>query len=245
MKITLFVEGSPGHEKQSLAIINELKRKTDVVVERVDLSKVSRSDKIRLFFSYFLLPDGGCPLADCESDILMGTGSKTHFSLLAAKKKFNLPAVICMAPDSYLLNRFDLCFVPRHDGLSEGNNVFLTDGPPVSPVSGEHRSPDKGLILIGGPIPQNDGWYSTEICSYVEEITLRKSNVQWSVSTSPRTPEETAGELKKLSTRRENLSFYHYRDTPKGWIEEKYGESEYTWITVDSMSMVYEIKRKR
>ncbi len=240
MKITLFVEGSPGHEKQSLAVIGELKRKTDVVIERVDLSRVSRTQKIKLFFSYFLLPDGGCPLAECDSDILLGTGSKTHFSILAAKKKFNIPAVICMAPDSYLLNRFDLCFVPRHDGLTAGDTVFLTDGPPVSPVNGESRNSRKGLILIGGPIPQNDGWSSEDICSCVEKIILREADVHWSISTSPRTPEETAEELKQLADSRENLIFYHFRDTPKGWIEEKYGESEFAWITVDSMSMVYE-----
>lgn len=145
-----------------------------------------------------------------------------------------------MAPDPVYRRYFDLCFVPRHDGLQESANIFITDGPPVPTSPNLQKSDDKGLILIGGPNAYSLGWDSDSIKRYVQDITSRQKDVYWTLSTSPRTPGQTAEILKSLADQTANLDFFHYRDTPKGWVEERYAESGIVWVSVDSMSMIYE-----
>jgi uncharacterized protein len=170
----------------------------------------------------------------------LGTGTQTHLDILAAKKKYGIPAVCCMAPDIFFRNRFDLCFVPRHDGLPERNNIFFTDGPPVTTGFNPDKSDDKGLIVIGGPNAYSKGWETNKICAYVQSIAEKKQAIEWTVSTSPRTPDDTSDRLKKVAEQNSNVHFFHFRDTPPGWVEGKYAESDITWVSVDSMSMIYE-----
>ncbi len=46
--------------------------------------------------------------------------------------------------------------------------------------------------------------------------------------------------LRAFAADRPGVLFFHYRDTPSGWIEEQYARAEVAWITSDSMSMIYE-----
>lgn len=240
MNITVFLDGSPGHEKQSLAILQRLKESRDVTVQEIQLQKTSFLDKIGGFLRLLLLPEGGCRHEIDSAHLLLGTGTTTHIPMLSCKKKYSLPAVVCMAPDFYLRRKFDLCFVPRHDGLAEDSNIFLTDGPPVLEPVGLHEDAHCGLILIGGIDSSSHYWDSSQLLQYIEKITSTEHEMRWKISSSPRTPEETSSQLAKFAGRYENVEFFNYRDTPKGWIEEQYAEASVVWVTVDSMSMVYE-----
>ena len=36
------------------------------------------------------------------------------------------------------------------------------------------------------------------------------------------------------------LSFFDFKDTPRGWVEDQYAKSGVAWVTADSVSMIYE-----
>ncbi|WP_163336592.1 ELM1/GtrOC1 family putative glycosyltransferase [Desulfopila sp. IMCC35008] len=240
MNIVIFQEGSPGHEKQSLAVLNELEKLVDIQARFIKLKRLSSLEKLRSLLHLYFYADGGCRHVLNSPDLLLGTGTQTHLDILATKKKYRIPAVTCMAPDFFLRNRFDLCFVPRHDGLAEADNIFLTDGPPVTTGFSQKIPGSKGLILIGGPNAYSKGWETDHICSYVQAITEKRDSTHWTVSTSPRTPGDTSAALQKIAEASPEVEFFHFRDTPAGWVEKKYEESDITWVTVDSMSMIYE-----
>lgn len=240
MNIVIFQEGSPGHEKQSMAIVHELEKLVDIKTEYIQLTRLSGFRKMSRFFLLYLRRDGGCRHIINAPDLLLGTGTQTHLDILAARKKYRVPAVTCMAPDIFLRNYFDLCFVPRHDGLPEKDNIFLTDGPPVTTAFSHKKPGNKGLILIGGPNAYSKGWKTDRICSYVQTIAEKRNSIHWTLSTSPRTPDTTSASLRKVAETYSNVEFYHFRDTPPGWVENEYAESDITWVSVDSMSMIYE-----
>lgn len=241
MKVALFLEGSPGHEKQSLAIVEELRNVADVEVKSFTVAKSSPIQRLAQLNRLLLLPDGGCEYGCPDVDILLGTGTSTHFPMLACKKKYGIPAIVCMSPGKLVRPYFDLCFVPRHDGLMQKDNIFITDGPPVYSDCGDtEKDPLRGLILIGGADPAVYLWDEELLAMQVEKILSRERDVKWNISTSPRTPESTAERLQAICSTNENAKFYHFRDTRRGWVEQEYARSTYSWVTVDSMSMVYE-----
>lgn len=240
MNITAFFDGSPGHEKQTRAILQVLQKSRNVTIREIHLGRSSFFQKLTDFVRLILLPDGGCRYDVSSSQLLLGTGTTTHIPILSCKKKYSLPAVVCMAPDSYIRGRFDLCFVPRHDGLGEQKNIFLTDGPPVLAPVDLPENEAGGLILIGGVDESSHYWEPSSLLEYIEKITQVDRQKFWRISSSPRTPDDTCRVLKSFAERNTNAEFFHYQDTPDGWIERQYAEASVVWVTVDSMSMVYE-----
>jgi mitochondrial fission protein ELM1 len=241
MKITVFLEGSPGHEKQSLAIVKALQRLVAVEIEQIHLSRVSAVRRVWDILLLFLLPDGGCRFSLEGTDLVLGTGSRTHAALLSCKKKFQIPAVTCMTPDVYLRKMFDVLFVPKHDDVdASAGNVFLTDGPPVLPVAQFPRDPYAGLLLIGGVDLRSHQWNTSELVTYITAILDTYKDMCWTISSSPRTPADTVQELVNIGKTNNNVTFFHYKDTPAGWVEEQYARASIAWVTADSMSMIYE-----
>ncbi len=241
MKITVFLEGSPGHEKQSLAVVKALQSLVDVDVERIQLPKVHVVRRIIDICRLFLLPDGGCSHTLDGTDLVIGTGSRTHAALLSCKKKYKIPAVTCMTPELYLRRMFDLLLVPKHDDVGVGaGNVFLTDGPPVLSDNQLPREMHTGLILLGGVDQRSHDWRTSEVISYISTIIERCKDMHWTISSSPRTPEDTVHELVEIEKKYPQATFFHYKDTPKGWVEEQYSKAHIAWVTADSMSMIYE-----
>jgi mitochondrial fission protein ELM1 len=241
MKITVFLEGSPGHEKQSLAVVTALQSLVEVDVEQIKLPKVHVLQRIIDFFRLFLLPNGGCRYSLYGTDMVIGTGSRTHAAVLSCKKKFKIPAVTCMTPEVYLRSMFDLLLVPKHDGVdSDAENVFLTEGPPVLPAAPFPRDMHAGLILLGGIDPRSHDWNTSDIILYINKIIDSYKELHWTISSSPRTPEDTVREVEEIEKRYPQVTFFHYKDTPSGWVEEQYARANVTWVTADSMSMIYE-----
>lgn len=240
MKVTVFLEGSPGHEKQSLSILEAMQEMTDLDVEKIHLKKMSPLKRIVSTLGYFNPAVDRCEFDVSESDVLLGTGSSTHIPLLSCKKKYNIPAVTCMAPDLLFRKHFDLCCIPRHDGVKEAPNILFTEGPPVFKCRGIGRDENAGLILLGGIDASSHAWNDDEIVSHVSDVISSSGNIKWNVSSSPRTPESTIEPIRKIAQTCKNVVFYHYKDTPSGWVEEQYALATYAWVTADSMSMIYE-----
>jgi hypothetical protein len=74
----------------------------------------------------------------------------------------------------------------------------------------------------------------------VLEIAKKEAGVHWKVSSSPRTPADCVELMLAAEQKLANLSFFNFRDTPRGWLEEQYAQATYVWVTADSISMIYE-----
>ncbi|WP_457572855.1 mitochondrial fission ELM1 family protein [Desulfolithobacter sp.] len=241
LRITAFVDGRPGHEKQTRGIVNALARLTDVAVEYVPVGRrgIGRELANWLRLLHIPLPDPNRPVAR-KCDLVIGTGSATHIPMLLLKRRSGARAVTCMAPDLLLRRAMDLCFVPRHDGLAADANIFLTTGPPGTAIAGHHHDPGRGLILIGGVDEKSHYWDSFDIIQMVETLIQKYPSFSWTISSSPRTDLQTVDFLARIAENHDNVVFYRVEDTPAGWIEEAYQQHGTVWVTADSMSMVYE-----
>jgi mitochondrial fission protein ELM1 len=238
--VVCFLDGRPGHEKQSMGIIRALGEKTAVKVTDISLSDHSVVKSVSGLFRLFFSHAGSFDIMDSDPDLVIGTGSRTHLHVLLFKKQFNIPAITCMAPDRIYRKWFDLCFVPAHDGLGQAKNIVTTLGPPNCSVDrGEHRA-ECGLVLLGGVDEKSHRWDSKEVFSCLKKIIKKNDSMQWVISSSPRTPAETVRIAEELAEANSSLSFFRYEDTPPGWVERQYDISSVVWVTEDSVSMIHE-----
>jgi mitochondrial fission protein ELM1 len=176
------------------------------------------------------LPGVGLP----PPDLLIGAGHRTHLPLLATRRAHGGRTIVLMKP-SLPRAWFDLCVIPEHDGVA-GANVFTTRGA-LNPVEPGKKDAHAGLILIGGP-SRHHGWSENDILSQVEIIVAREKDIDWSLTTSRRTPLPTTARLRALSFR--NLTVVPVSDTGPSWLLERLAGAAQAWVTEDSVSMVYE-----
>jgi uncharacterized protein len=237
-KITAILDGSPGHEKQTEGIIRALSKYGCVEITRVKIKKTFLSEIV----SWLKVLMGFCWKNQKNQDIdfVMGTGTHTHPHVIKMGNASGAKKIICMFPAPFLIRMFDLCFVPNHDRPGPGENIFLTVGPPnISENKQIHRK-DTGLILVGGVDEKSHVWDSDKICGYIEQIVSESVTLNWTISSSPRTPREMETKISRFAAGRENVSFFRFADTQKGWVEKQYDISGRVWVTADSLSMVYE-----
>jgi mitochondrial fission protein ELM1 len=240
LRIIALLDGRPGHEKQTMGIIQALQVRGPVQIIRINVKSFSLIDALiqtcRLY-----LPGGGSSHPHIgKGDLLIGTGSRTHLPMLLYKKKYAIPAITCMTPPMHLRSRFDLCFVPEHDGRSEEKNIMLTVGASNCSQNKRKHREECGLILLGGVDTKSHHWDSPQVLKMVEKIAKTDSQKFWTVSSSPRTPQDTVAMVKQLTDKYGNIEFFDYRNTPPGWIEEQYDKNSVVWVTADSISMIYE-----
>ncbi len=240
LRIIALLDGRPGHEKQTLGIVRALQAMTEVHLTEIQVDRPSLVRSIILTLRFFLSPAGEKNSLIARGDLLIGTGSGVHLLLLLYKKRYGIPAVTCMAPAGYLRPFFDLCFIPEHDSHKKYKNVFFTRGAPNCASDRSIHQKDRGLILLGGIDEASHNWDSLGISMMVEEIVKREKGIHWTISSSPRTPAETVCSMQACDQEYENCSFFDYRDTPRGWVEQKYDQSSVVWVTSDSISMLYE-----
>lgn len=99
--IVAFLDGSLGHEKQTRGILNALTELTSIEVEYKRLSPPSIKFALINWFNY-IKSFFGAPYQkkqDCMIDLIIGTGSRTHLSMLLLKRECNAKVVTCMTPD--------------------------------------------------------------------------------------------------------------------------------------------------
>ncbi len=247
LSIIAYFDGRLGHEKQTHGILQALAEitATNVVHKKVP---VSRSAYCKNWAAYLLSSSHSLQGENFTSpvDLIIGTGTHTHTPMLLEKdlrqkisgKKVRV--VTCMSPDASLRSKFDLCCIPVHDEPPSRENVFVTLGPPNPVVFEERHIPDRGLILVGGLDKKSHRWNSRTVAGQVQTIINNNLSMQWTVSSSPRTPEDTCRELEDMAVSNPQLTFYRSENTPAGWVEDQYALHNTVWVTADSISMVYE-----
>ncbi len=236
LQVLVVRDGRPGHEKQTLGIVAALARRRTVRHAEILLQPgmsalfTAASVLMRLRLG---VPDTFSP------DVIIGTGSHTHLTVLALKSRLGGRAVTCMTPGRLLRAWFDLCFVPRHDEIAEGGNIMLTDGPPGLNVNLRQHDPSQGLILVGGVDEKSHVWDNAEMARRVASMISRYPHLSWTLTTSPRTPAAFLDAFGKTSEKI-SVRLRPFGETPPGWLEQALNRSKYVAVTEDSMSMIFE-----
>lgn len=230
-----FSDGKAGHDSQSQGLVAALQR--CMVIDSYDIAVAgsAATDWLRgRFPAANLLPDPW---------LILGAGHATHLPLLAARRARGGRSLVLMTPD--LPKRwFDLCVVPDHDCPQPASNVLLTRGSlncmqaiPRATTMADMR---RGLLMIGGP-SRHYRWDHDQVIEQLAAV-IRYSPVQhWILTTSRRTPPGFAERVRdRLFNRNLKLTLYSWRDTPDPWLAQQLQRVCCTWVTEDSVSMMYE-----
>lgn len=137
------------------------------------------------------------------------------------------------------LHLFDLCLIPRHD-LRPGRDytdtgIFPTHGA-LHPMRPDPSIPkDITLILIGGPSKDFD-WDDEAMLNQLSDISINTpGNIV--LTTSRRTP---TGFAEKIQTAVPEITVVPVEETQPGWVARHLAHASATWVSQDSVSMVYE-----
>jgi uncharacterized protein len=225
-----FTDGKPGHDSQSIglcAAIEKLKPSKHFDIPAEPTFDSFRHLLCKIFPAGEAMPD---------PDLLIGAGHGVHLSMLAARHARGGRAVVLMKP-SIPLSLFDVCIVPKHDLVREKANVITTDGA-INPVQfNNNKSLDQGMILLGG-LSKHYHWDNASIINQVETIITTNPEIKWSIADSPRTPTSILNYVNKQSYK--NISILSFSGTSSFEIQKLIFNSNYIWVTRDSVSMIYE-----
>ena len=225
-----FTDGKAGHDKQSLALVESLMNQTKCRLFDFNVQD-QRNPILNIIFKNYKLPEG-----ITKPDIAIGAGHKTHLHLLAIKRCFNAKIVVIMKPSIPLIF-FDLCIIPKHDGIKNGPNIINTQSSLVKFNSNLKKKENTGLILIGGP-SKHYFWDSKtvleEICKISKKFKFRKLLL----STSRRTPFDFLDQLNELNI--PDIKVYEYSKIKSDWLDKHINKVKNIWVTNDSYSMVTE-----
>lgn len=222
-----FVDGKPGHEQQSLGLIQALSRHIPVHTLKIDI----RQHPVGVMD--WLLKR--LPVDDPLPDYIIGAGHRTHLALLTAKRVTGAKAIVLMKP-SLPFSWFDYALIPSHDNPPEHAKVLMTRGVlnVVQPASA--LAPNKGLMLLGGPSKRHD-WDEFALVQQMQAILAATPDINWQISTSRRTPEHTLIEIRYIAA---NAKVWSANETPQGWVAAQLQQAGQVWVTEDSVSMLYE-----
>lgn len=220
-------DGKPGHLNQSLGLAEALARATSTAIHTLPTLPAWRAG-LALLLKRF--PGSVLP----APDLIVGAGHATHLTLLAARRARGGRSVVMMKP-SLPRRWFDLCVLPRHDGVTADAQTLVTEGAinRVHPASAP--DPNQGLLLIGGTSLHFE-WDSDAIQVQIKSILARTPGTQWTLTTSRRTPTDFLDALPASP----NLSVIPHTATSADWLPGQLARSSTVWVTPDSASMVFE-----
>ncbi len=226
-----FVDGKPGHEKQTQALIEGIEHHATVQVHSIAIGNLQHIKRALIFGSWSELSSLPTP------DLILGAGHKTHWPVLAAKRVFGGKTVILMNP-SLPTSWFDAVITPAHDGYRQTDRrlVSTTALAPGIKSQADHL---RGLILMGG-ISKHFIWNDDYVCQRIIDIADHTPEIHWALSNSRRTPKTTSQKLKALCDDKNNLTFYEVTELDASWLPQQLGQAGTVWISSDSASMVAE-----
>lgn len=234
-------DGKLGHINQVLGFISALKKRTQVDVFTLNL------EGKHFWQSWFVGYAADFP----RPDVVIGAGHKTHIPVLLTARKYKALSFLCMSP-SLPIGLFDLCFVPYHDlaatteelmaryrGLKAGegisHNVFPTMGALHRIVPRTDVPKDINLVLIGGP----SKYYMWDTNLLVQQLkfVVARAKTPVVMTTSRRTPRNVVAILEEKFP---EVTIVPVEQTDSEWVVEHLARAEATWVTEDSVSMIFE-----
>ncbi len=230
LSIWCFKDGKIGHENQSLGLIRAIGKYMPYET-REFTGRASFKTAFWLMRKKFP-PGNDAP----PPDLIIGAGHQIHFAMLAASRANRATTIVLMNP-SLPTSFFDLCLIPKHDNPPQRENIIETEGAINALAPSNKHEANTGLILVGGP-SKHYVW-NTETClEQINTIIKKQTDVFWSISNSRRTPKKTSAALGKMN--QENAEFVSFDNCDTGWLGSQLPKSEYTWVSEDSVSMIYE-----
>lgn len=223
-------DGKRGHENQSKGLIKALSKLRRIECYEIDVRKQRTN-----WFKYLF----GCVnnFSDLpEPDLIIGAGSQTHSTVLAAGRATQKPTIVMMTPAKGMTALFDLCIVPEHDGR-RASNMIVTSGVLNLIEISANKSTRSGLFLIGGP-SKHHGWNERQTIEQISQIIEQSPEIHWTATTSRRSSGTTAAELTSIKAK--NLTVVRGEDTGADWLPAQLNKANNVWVTEDSVSMVYE-----
>lgn len=230
MVIWRLIDGKPGHENQTLGLVNALKRFTRC--ECIDIP-VDGAGNALVHYMTASWPAG---MALVKPDLILGAGHATHLHLLAARRAYGGKTIVLMQP-SLPVAWFDLCLIPEHDQY-QGSGSFIETKGVLNTIrpDGEHAAA-RALIMIGGEC-RHFAWDDEKVAYQVQQLVSHHPATQFTLTTSRRTPKSFLAILNVVTPH--NLEVVPFEATTPGWVAAKLAQSSTAWITEDSVSMVYE-----
>ena len=214
----VFSDGRKGHEKQTTGLVQALDRLTSqkVVVHRILI---------------------GTPIGTLrclpKPDLLIGAGNGTHFPMLFVKLLFGTRCIVLMKPSLPTIF-FDLIFLPHHDACTNFGNVYTTNGV-LCPIPNVRPDSKCGVILLGGA-SRHFQWDTDTVQTTVQNICSSNPKIHWTICDSPRSPENLLKQLSNIT----NATTRQWRTTNDTFLTELLNLSSQTWVTSDSVTMLYE-----
>ena len=226
-----FSDGKAGHDSQSLGLVDALQRRTDIDAYDIPVSSGAGLDwMLGRFPAGSLLPDPW---------LMIGAGHSTHLPLLSAHRARGGKTVVLMRPD-LPKSLFDLCIIPEHDRPAQADNILVTHGSLNRMQPGYVSGSNRGLLMVGGP-SRHYHWNHQQVAEQIARV-IRYSPVRdWVLTTSRRTPPGFAEHIRRIVFNRNlRLTVLSWRDTTDQWLSLQLSRSCCTWVTEDSVSMIYE-----
>ncbi len=211
-------DGKKGHEKQTQALVQGLNALPAHTIEEFILPSTST------FSLATTLP---------LPDLIFGAGHATHIPMLICRLFFGGRTVLLMKPSIPAIF-FDLVFVPQHDVCTSLGNVHVTEGV-LTPSLENQPDPTCGVILLGGT-NRHFEWNSSEMIREVKEIAGKNPTKTWTVCDSPRTPVDCLAAIEPTK----NIAKKPWKETNETFLTELLAQSSETWVTCDSVTMLYE-----
>lgn len=225
LRIWRLSDARRGHDNQTLGLVDALSRQTAIVCTDIAVTG-GPAGALRALVQ---------PPPDRPPKLVLGAGHATHPALLVTARRHRARSVVLMNP-SIPRWLFDLCIIPRHDGVPEGGNVLLTLGAlnRMQPRQ-DHRDPGVGLVLVGGP-SRHHRWDETSLVEQICTVLDAHPKITWQAAGSPRTPASTLAALKRIA----DLHVVNFENTTASWLPRRLTEAAQVWVSEDSVSMVYE-----
>ena len=227
-KPTIYIvsDGKPGHLAQSDGLAEAIGRLIEINIEQVELKWIHVTKRAKPY------PKG--------NGLILAAGRNACVLARDMKKQFGLPAIALMNPGWLNRKRFDLCVIPRHDGIAESDKIIVTEGALNGLVASTNALVSEGLMLIGGP-SKHHAWDSDAIGKQLTTILERDPQMRWTVTGSRRTPDSTDRLLHDLAKQfGDRFAYTPASQTPRGWVAEQLARCGVCWVSEDSVSMVYE-----
>jgi len=224
------LDGKTGHEKQSLALVKNLKNQANCKIYNINIQDL-QNPFLALILKKYNLNKGLI-----RPDIAIGAGHKTHFHLLAIKRYFGAKIVVIMKP-SLPLKLFDLCVIPKHDDVKSGTNVIITNTPLINFNLNMKKKENMALFLIGGP-SRHFHWDSKIILEQIKNISKKFKFKKLLITTSRRTPLDFIDEFNRLNIK--NIQLYEHTKIINNWLDKNIIKVKNIWVTNDSYSMLIE-----
>ena len=218
-----------GHDSQSKGLVNALAALASCDCYDLPAMPFSRT------FAGLLLKQFSTGKDLPDPDLIVGAGHGTHMSMLCARRARGGKTIVLMRP-SLPAFCFDLCLIPAHDRPTAGNNIIITSGALNNITPSQQLDPGAGLMLVGGP-SRHYNWNNQSLLDQIAAI-VKQELINWTITDSPRTPDLTRRSLAELGGN--NVRFVSYPNTPAGWLDEHLQTAGKTWVSEDSISMIYE-----